>query len=117
MTDIYPPAKQGPALNGLGRQSGLIACPLWGGAVTIIGVDIGLPGAIALIDESGELIAVHDVPCLADGPKRARRSRALAHGLPRPGERIWIRDHERGDRSLDFVTHDYVEHPSPGGAS
>jgi hypothetical protein len=35
--------------------------------LTIIGIDIGL--AVALIDESGELVEVHDMPCLADGPK------------------------------------------------
>jgi hypothetical protein len=85
--------------------------------VITLGVDIGLYGAIALIDESGELIAVHDMPCLADGPKRAHAIRGLwRKDFRRPGERIWIRDHERGDRSLGFVTHDYVEHPSPGGA-
>jgi crossover junction endodeoxyribonuclease RuvC len=37
--------------------------------LTIIGIDIGNMGAIALMDESGELVAIHDMPCLADGPK------------------------------------------------
>ena len=35
----------------------------------ILGIDIGLTGAIALIDESGELLEVFDMPRLADGPK------------------------------------------------
>jgi hypothetical protein len=71
-----------------------------------------------MIDESGELIAVPNMPCLADGPKRAHAVRGYwRKDFRRPGERIWIRDHEFDDRSLGFVTHDYVEHPSPGGAS
>jgi crossover junction endodeoxyribonuclease RuvC len=35
----------------------------------IIGVDIGNQGAIATLDEGGELIEVHDMPTLGDGPK------------------------------------------------
>jgi crossover junction endodeoxyribonuclease RuvC len=35
---------------------------------TIIGVDIGATGALALVDESGELIDVSDMPILRDGP-------------------------------------------------
>jgi crossover junction endodeoxyribonuclease RuvC len=34
-----------------------------------LGIDIGLHGAIALIDEDGRLIAVEDMPILADGAK------------------------------------------------
>jgi crossover junction endodeoxyribonuclease RuvC len=37
--------------------------------VILLGVDIGNTGAIALIDEAGELIEVCDMPCLDDGPK------------------------------------------------
>lgn len=37
--------------------------------MTIAGVDIGNTGAVALLDESGELLEVHDMPTLADGPK------------------------------------------------
>jgi hypothetical protein len=37
--------------------------------MTVLGVDIGNTGAIALIDESGGLVEVHDMPCLDDGPK------------------------------------------------
>jgi hypothetical protein len=37
--------------------------------LTVIGVDIGNRGAIALIDESGELVDISDMPWLADGPK------------------------------------------------
>ena len=35
----------------------------------IIGIDIGFKGAIALVDEGGDLIEVFDMPTLADGPK------------------------------------------------
>jgi hypothetical protein len=35
--------------------------------LTDIGVDIGLTGGIALLTESGDLLEVHDMPCLADG--------------------------------------------------
>lgn len=38
----------------------------------IIGVDIGASGALAFIDESGELIAVADMPILADCPAGRR---------------------------------------------
>jgi crossover junction endodeoxyribonuclease RuvC len=37
--------------------------------MAVIGVDIGNTGAIALIDESGELLEVHDMPVLRDGPQ------------------------------------------------
>ncbi len=36
----------------------------------LLGIDIGCRGALALIDaETGELIEIHDMPTLADGPK------------------------------------------------
>lgn len=35
---------------------------------TIIGVDIGAAGALALVDEAGELLEVADMPILRDGP-------------------------------------------------
>jgi crossover junction endodeoxyribonuclease RuvC len=35
----------------------------------IIGVDIGSAGALALLDASGELLEVFDMPILRDGPK------------------------------------------------
>jgi crossover junction endodeoxyribonuclease RuvC len=37
-----------------------------------MGVDIGAQGALALLDEGGALIDVHDMPCLADGPAGRR---------------------------------------------
>jgi crossover junction endodeoxyribonuclease RuvC len=40
--------------------------------LTIIGVDIGLHGAVAALDEDGELIAVEDMPCLDNGPAGRR---------------------------------------------
>jgi crossover junction endodeoxyribonuclease RuvC len=35
----------------------------------ILGADIGNRGAVAVLDDNGELIAVFDMPCLEDGPK------------------------------------------------
>jgi hypothetical protein len=37
--------------------------------MTIIGVDIGAAGAVALLSVAGDLIEVVDMPVLADGPK------------------------------------------------
>jgi crossover junction endodeoxyribonuclease RuvC len=34
----------------------------------IIGIDVGNCGALALLDDSGELLAVEDMPILKDGP-------------------------------------------------
>jgi crossover junction endodeoxyribonuclease RuvC len=36
--------------------------------MTILGVDIGSAGALALLDEAGELLDVADMPILRDGP-------------------------------------------------
>jgi crossover junction endodeoxyribonuclease RuvC len=38
----------------------------------ILGVDIGISGGIAVLSASGELIEVHAMPCLADGPAGRR---------------------------------------------
>jgi len=36
----------------------------------VLGIDVGSQGAIALIEaDTGELVAVHDMPVLQDGPK------------------------------------------------
>ena len=43
-------------------------------APTIIGIDIGASGALALLDEAGELLEVADMPILRDGPAAAPRS-------------------------------------------
>ena len=40
--------------------------------MTILGIDIGATGAIALLSEKGELIDVFDMPTLHDGPKNRR---------------------------------------------
>jgi len=40
--------------------------------VTILGVDIGAQGAIALLEDDGQLVDVWDMPCLHDGPKNRR---------------------------------------------
>jgi crossover junction endodeoxyribonuclease RuvC len=40
--------------------------------VTILGVDIGAAGALAVLSDAGELLDVQDMPCLRDGPKNRR---------------------------------------------
>ena len=37
--------------------------------MTVIGIDIGVAGAVAELTAAGELIAVEDMPVLRDGPK------------------------------------------------
>jgi hypothetical protein len=34
----------------------------------VLGIDIGLSGALALLDNDGTLLSVEDMPCLKDGP-------------------------------------------------
>jgi crossover junction endodeoxyribonuclease RuvC len=41
--------------------------------LTILGIDPGLEGAVALLTPSGELIAIHDLPPLPNGPAGRRR--------------------------------------------
>jgi len=38
----------------------------------ILGIDIGVQGAIAVLDLEGGLVEVHDMPCLEDGPRGRR---------------------------------------------
>jgi crossover junction endodeoxyribonuclease RuvC len=38
----------------------------------ILGIDLGNSGAIAIVEETGELVVVHDMPTLNDGPKNRR---------------------------------------------
>jgi crossover junction endodeoxyribonuclease RuvC len=56
-------------------------------AMIVLGVDIGNTGAIALIDESGELIDAIDMPCLEDGPagRRSVNAPLLASIVARAG--------------------------------
>ena len=70
--------------------------------MTVLGVDIGNTGAVALIGERGELVEVVDMPTLADGPRlrpavnapllaaivaRAGASRAIVEWVgPRPSD-------------------------------
>jgi crossover junction endodeoxyribonuclease RuvC len=42
----------------------------------LLGIDVGLRGALALVGADGELLDVHDMPVLADGP----RGRAAVNG-------------------------------------
>ena len=37
-----------------------------------LGIDIGAQGAVAILDQSGALLAIHDIPVLQDGPKGRR---------------------------------------------
>jgi hypothetical protein len=41
-----------------------------------LGIDPGVDGAIALLDAGGELVEVHDMPTLADGPAGRRAANA-----------------------------------------
>jgi crossover junction endodeoxyribonuclease RuvC len=59
----------------------------------VVGIDIGVTGAIAVMDESGALIAVHDMPCLADGPvgRRSINAPLLSELLAKPhAVRVYI---------------------------
>jgi crossover junction endodeoxyribonuclease RuvC len=38
----------------------------------VLGIDIGLSGALALLDNDGTLLSVEDMPCLKDGPAGRR---------------------------------------------
>ena len=38
----------------------------------ILGIDIGVQGAVAVLDQAGALVEVHDMPTLQDGPKGRR---------------------------------------------
>ena len=38
----------------------------------ILGIDIGAQGAVAILDQSGALVAIHDMPVLNDGPAGRR---------------------------------------------
>jgi crossover junction endodeoxyribonuclease RuvC len=63
----------------------------------ILGIDIGVQGAIAIVDESGFLVEIHDMPVLKDGPagRRAINAPLLAD--------IIFQSH---------ATHAFVEHVS-----
>jgi crossover junction endodeoxyribonuclease RuvC len=37
-----------------------------------LGIDIGITGAIAVLDDAGALISIDDMPCLKDGPAGRR---------------------------------------------
>jgi crossover junction endodeoxyribonuclease RuvC len=38
----------------------------------ILGIDIGVQGAVAVLDQSGALVEIHDMPTLQDGPADRR---------------------------------------------
>lgn len=43
-------------------------------ARTILGIDIGLSGAIAVVNDDGEVEAIHDMPCLDGAGPAGRRA-------------------------------------------
>jgi hypothetical protein len=45
---------------------------VWHQKEMIIGIDIGVQGAVAVLDQSGALVEVHDMPTLQDGPAGRR---------------------------------------------
>ena len=45
--------------------------------MTVLGVDIGNTGAVALLDKSGKILEVHDMPTLNDGLKGGPSVNAL----------------------------------------
>jgi crossover junction endodeoxyribonuclease RuvC len=47
------------------------------GGHKILGIDLGLGGAIAVIEENGTLITVYDMPTLCDGTKGKRTINAM----------------------------------------
>lgn len=40
--------------------------------MSVLGIDIGVKGGVALLSDAGALIEVVDMPCLHDGPKKRR---------------------------------------------
>jgi crossover junction endodeoxyribonuclease RuvC len=42
------------------------------GLMPVLGIDIGTTGGIAVLSEASELIEIHAMPCLADGPAGRR---------------------------------------------
>ena len=40
--------------------------------MSVLGIDIGVLGGVAILTDTGELISVHEMPCLHDGPKKRR---------------------------------------------
>jgi len=77
-----------------------------------LGIDIGVQGAIAIVDQSGAFLGIHDMPVLQDGPKGRRAinapllaavifkmhaDHAFVEGVgARPGEAPWGRSFSAG---------------------
>lgn len=61
-------ATTSPPKGGKGGWSGISGAEEGGAAGTLLAVDIGATGACALLDLTGELLAVEDLPVLRDGP-------------------------------------------------
>jgi hypothetical protein len=40
--------------------------------MSVLGIDIGVTGAVALLSDQGQLIELIEMPCLHDGPKKRR---------------------------------------------
>jgi hypothetical protein len=70
--------------------------------MSVLGIDIGVTGGVALLDDTGKLLEVLEMPCLHDGPKhrktinapllasfvyKSHATRAFVERVgPRPGE-------------------------------
>jgi crossover junction endodeoxyribonuclease RuvC len=63
-------------VDELGGSIDLVATPSFrdfrAAPSCVLGVDIGASGAIAMLSRAGDLLAVHDMPTLNDGPARRR---------------------------------------------
>ena len=44
----------------------------------ILGIDIGISGALAMLNDVGDLLEVHDLPVLLDGACRPPRGQCAA---------------------------------------
>jgi len=70
----------------------------------IIGIDIGITGAVAVLDGDGQLVDIHDMPVLKDGPAGRRTINATllagiisgTHKWIRLSSNMWLRGPERG---------------------
>ena len=47
----------------------------------ILGIDIGVQGAVAVLDQDGALVQIHDTPTLQDGPAGRRGRCSLRSSL------------------------------------
>ena len=69
-----------------------------------LGIDIGVQGAIAIVDQSGALLEVHDTPVLKDEPAGRRARQRTAQPCPvGDGPRTFVTRYE----TQDPLTYDF----------